>query len=107
MPTPSSSTPWAAAPRSRPASGRRAVRFHGLLAMLLALSVVVLLVLADRLIDTWTDGHLFLAWVGLWLVVFAATALLDSWSQHRVRGPQRPTHLVARTHDAPGWDPQA
>lgn len=56
---------------------------HGLAALLLVGAVAALLVLADRLIDTWTDGHLFLAWVGLWLVIFAATALLDSWSRCR------------------------
>lgn len=47
--------------------------------MLLALSVAALVVLADRLIDHWNDGHLFLTWVALWVVIFAATALLDSW----------------------------
>lgn len=82
MPIPSSS-PWVTAARTRPATGRRVVPLHGLLAMLLVLAVAALVVVADRLIDTWTDGHLFLAWVGLWLVVFATTVLLDSWARCR------------------------
>lgn len=69
---------------------------RGLAAMLLAAAVAALVVLADRLINTWADGHLFLAWVFLWVVVFAGIALfggaartlarrtlrsLDGWSQ--------------------------
>lgn len=69
---------------------------RGLAAMLLAAAVAALVVLADRLISTWADGHLFLAWVFLWVVVFAGIALfggtartlarrtlrsLDGWSQ--------------------------
>jgi hypothetical protein len=64
--------------------------------MLLAAVVAAMVVLADRLINTWADGHLFLAWVALWVVVFAGMALfagtarnvaqrtvrsLDGWSQ--------------------------
>jgi len=69
---------------------------RGLAAMLLAAVVAALVVVADRLISTWADGHLFLAWVFLWVVIFAGTALfagtarrlagsalrsLDGWSQ--------------------------
>lgn len=69
---------------------------RGLAAMLLAAVVAALVVVADRLISTWADGHLLLAWVVLWAVIFAGTALfagaarrlasramvaLDSWSQ--------------------------
>lgn len=68
----------------------------GLSALLLAAMVSALVVVADQLIDTWADGHLMVAWVGLWLVGFAALALfagaarqlavtvvraLDAWSQ--------------------------
>ncbi|HAX19085.1 MAG TPA: hypothetical protein DCY64_02235 [Hydrogenophaga sp.] len=68
---------------------------RGLAALLLAAAVAALVVLADRLISTWADGHLFLAWVALWVVIFAGLALfagtarnlaqrtlrsLDSWS---------------------------
>jgi len=73
---------------------RRSVR--GLAAMLLAALVAALVVVADRVINTWADEHLFLAWVVLWAVVFAAMALfadvarglaqrllrsLDGWSR--------------------------
>ena len=69
---------------------------RGLAAMLLAAVVAALVVVADRLISTWADGHLLLAWVMLWAVIFAGTALfagtarrlasramgaLDAWSQ--------------------------
>ncbi|HEX5738563.1 MAG TPA: hypothetical protein VFY22_08640 [Hydrogenophaga sp.] len=69
---------------------------RGLAVMLLAAVVAAMVVLADRLINTWADGHLFLAWVFLWVVVFAGMALfagtartialrtarsLDDWSQ--------------------------
>ena len=74
-------------------------RFDGsrsLAAMLLAAAVAALVVLADQMISTWADGHLFLGWVTLWVVVFAGSVLfagtarrmaqaavrsLDSWSK--------------------------
>jgi hypothetical protein len=73
---------------------------RGLAAMLLAAVVAALVVVADRLISTWADGHLFLAWVCLWVVIFAGSALfagtarrlahsamrsLDGWSQTRAQ----------------------
>jgi len=69
---------------------------RGLAALLLAAVVAALVVLADQMISTWADGHLFLGWVALWVVIFAGSALfagtarrmarstlrsLDSWSQ--------------------------
>jgi hypothetical protein len=75
---------------------RRADNARGLTAMLLAAVVAAMVVVADRLISTWADGHLLLAWVFLWVVVFAGLALfadtarslarraivsLDGWSQ--------------------------
>ena len=49
---------------------------RALAALLLAAMVAAWVVVADHFISTWADGHLFLAWVALWAVVFAATALL-------------------------------
>jgi len=49
---------------------------RGLAALLLAASVAALAVVADQLIETWLDDHLFLAWVALWAVVFAGSLLL-------------------------------
>lgn len=54
-------------------------RFDGarsLAALLLAAAVAALVVLADQLIETWADGHLFLGWVALWVVIFAGSVLL-------------------------------
>jgi len=45
-------------------------------AMLLAAMVSALIVVADQLIDSWADGDLLAAWVVLWVVGFAAVALL-------------------------------
>jgi hypothetical protein len=73
---------------------------RGLATMLLAAIVAALVVVADQLVDTWADGHLLAAWVVLWVVGFAATALfadtarhlakrtvagLDAWSQRVAR----------------------
>ena len=44
--------------------------------MLLAAVMSALLVVADQVIETWTDGHLLVGWVALWTVAFAALALL-------------------------------
>ncbi len=69
---------------------------RSLAALLLAAVVAAMVILADRVVSTWADGHLLLAWVFLWVVVFAGMALfadsarrlarrgivvLDSWSQ--------------------------
>ncbi len=44
--------------------------------MLLAAGMAALLVTADQVIDSWTDGHMLAAWVALWTVTFAALAIL-------------------------------
>lgn len=49
---------------------------RGAATLLLAAVVSALLVVANQMIDTWSDGHLMLAWVALWCVAFAALALL-------------------------------
>jgi len=94
------SNPSAPLGLGRPASTHRQPRrpdgSRGLAAMLLAAVVAAMVIVADRLVSTWADGHLLLAWVFLWVVVFAGLALfadsarrlarrgivvLDSWSQ--------------------------
>ena len=47
----------------------------GLVALLLAGAISALVVVADQIVSTWTDGHLLMAWVSLWAMVFAALAL--------------------------------
>jgi hypothetical protein len=69
---------------------------RSLAAMLLAAAIAALVVVADQMISTWADGHLFLGWVTLWVVIFAGSVLfagtarrlaqatlrhLDSWSR--------------------------
>ncbi len=56
-----------------------ASRFDGnraIASLLLAAIVSALLVVANQVIETWTDGHLLAAWILLWTVAFAALALL-------------------------------
>jgi hypothetical protein len=49
---------------------------RGVASLLLAALVAALLVVANEVIETWSDGHLLAAWISLWLVAFAALALL-------------------------------
>jgi hypothetical protein len=44
--------------------------------LLLAAIVAALVVVANQVIDTWTEGHLLAAWIVMWAVAFAALALL-------------------------------
>ena len=48
---------------------------RGAASLLLAAVVSALLVVANQVIDTWTDGHLLAAWMVLWVVAFAAMAV--------------------------------
>lgn len=48
---------------------------RGAATLLLAAIVSALLVVANQLVETWTEGHLLAAWVVMWAVGFAALAL--------------------------------
>ena len=48
---------------------------RGVATLLLAAIVSALLVVANQVIDTWTEGHLLAAWIVMWTVAFAAMAL--------------------------------
>ena len=48
---------------------------RGMTTVLLATVVSALILLADQLVDTWADDHLFMAWVALWMLVFATLAV--------------------------------
>lgn len=48
---------------------------RGAATLLLAAIVSALLVVANQVIDTWTEGHLLAAWIVLWTIGFAALAL--------------------------------
>ena len=54
---------------------------HTLAAMLLAAIVAAFVVVADQMMATWADGHLFAAWVALWAVAFAAVGLFGGVSK--------------------------
>lgn len=48
---------------------------RGTATLLLAAIVSALLVVANQVIETWTEGHLLAAWMVMWAVGFAALAL--------------------------------
>ena len=69
----------AAGNAARMSAGAQARRFDAskaMEAMLLAAIVSALLVVADQWLETWAEGHLMAAWIALWVVGFAAIALL-------------------------------
>jgi hypothetical protein len=76
--------------------------------LLLAAIVSALLVVANQVIDTWTEGHLLAAWIVLWAVAFAGLALLAAPvrdAARAVRGAYARWHAraVQRTHDEQFW----
>ena len=72
------STSREAAPSQSLTQGKRLDGSRTLAGMLLAAAMAALLVVADQVIDTWSDGHLLAGWVALWTVAFAALALLTT-----------------------------
>lgn len=82
---------------------------RGLAALLLAAAVAAMVVVADQVIDSWVDGHVFLAWVLLWAVVFAATLVFAGtarrMAQRAMAGLNRWAQLAAqRRADARLWE---
>ena len=77
--------------------------------MLLAATVSALLVVANQVIEAWTDGHLLMAWIALWAVAFAGLAMLARPAQRCVRS-LRPTLAAwkaarqAQAEDRKLWD---
>jgi hypothetical protein len=63
---------------------------RGAATLLLAALVSALLVVANQVIETWTEGHLLAAWIVMWLVGFAALALLAAPAR-RMAGSLRDT----------------
>ena len=64
---------------------RLAARAGNGASLLLAAVVSALLVVANQVVDTWTEGHLLAAWIVLWLIAFAALALLAMPARRTVR----------------------
>lgn len=44
--------------------------------LLLAAIVAALLVVANQVVETWTEGHLLAAWIAMWAIAFASIAML-------------------------------
>jgi len=59
---------------------------RGAATLLLAAIVAALLVVANQVIDTWTEGHLLAAWIVMWTVGFAALALFAMPARRAVAG---------------------
>jgi hypothetical protein len=89
-------------------------RARGLAGMLLAAAVAAFVVVADQLVSTWADGHLFLGWVAMWAVVFASMALLsgaarrmsqrlvralDAWARDRAEARAEARFMVLAQRD--------
>ena len=56
----------------------QAVSPRGAASLLLAAIVSALLVVANQVVDAWSEGHLLLAWITMWTIAFAALALAAS-----------------------------
>jgi hypothetical protein len=48
---------------------------RGAATLMLAALVSALLVVANEVIETWTEGHLLAAWIVMWAIAFAGLAL--------------------------------
>lgn len=48
---------------------------RGAATLLLAAIVSALLVVANQVVDSWTEGHLLAVWIAMWTVAFAGIAL--------------------------------
>jgi hypothetical protein len=76
--------------------------------LLLAAIVAALLVVANQVIDTWTEGHLLAAWIAMWVVAFAALALLAAPARRAtaaLRAAYREwrAHRLQARHDEQFW----
>ena len=54
--------------------------------LLLAAIVAALMVVANQVVDTWTEGHLLAAWIVMWAVAFAAIALFAAPAKRAAAG---------------------
>jgi len=68
---------------------------RGAATLLLAAVVSALLVVANQVIDTWSEGHLLAAWMVLWLVAFAGLALLSAPARRAGAALLQATHTWA------------
>lgn len=59
---------------------------RGAASLLLAAIVSALLVAANQIVDTWSEGRLLLAWIVMWTIAFAALALAAHPARAAVMG---------------------
>ena len=94
------------------AVSRRFAQFRGakgLIAMLLTGALSALVVVADQIVSTWTDDHLLMAWVALWVMVFTAVALFAEasrgWTSRMAAALQRRARAASeRAADERFWE---
>jgi len=79
---------------------------RGLAALLLGAIVASLLVVADKLMSTWNDGGLLVAWLVLWGVAFAAIAFFASTARSMAVRVLSAARGVARRRAAARADAQ-
>lgn len=82
---------------------------RGAATLLLAAIVSALLVVANQVVDTWTEGHLLAAWIILWTIAFAGIALFAAPARRFVSGTRTYVKGAARTRrqkaeDRKFWD---
>lgn len=63
---------------ARHVADREIFSARGLGAALWTAVVAAIVLIANQAMDAWTDSHLMAGWMVLWLIVFAASALLAS-----------------------------
>src|SRR3954469_13758544 len=76
--------------------------------LLLAAIVSALLVVANQVVDTWTEGHLLAAWIILWAVAFAGLALLAAPARSAAQSLRAGysawrAEAIQRHHDEQFW----
>lgn len=79
---------------------------RGLAALLLAAIVSSLLVVADKLMSTWSEGGLLVAWLVLWGVAFAALAFFAGTARSLAVRAVSAARNVARRRAAARADAQ-
>ncbi len=77
---------------------------RGAASMLLAAIVSALLVVANQVIDTWSEGHLMLGWIVMWTVAFAALALAAGPVRSTVHGVRQQLRTWAAARHAAEQD---
>ena len=55
---------------------------RGLSTVLLSAIVAAVMVVANQVMESVTDGHLLVMWMGLWAVAFAAMAIFSGAARH-------------------------